>query len=79
MLPDTGPLDAKRLGEEIRRIVEESPFPNEETQPGGRLTVSVGVGCASSDMVDPGQLVEKADRALYRAKNDGRNRTVLLS
>ena len=79
MLPDTGPLDAKRLGEEIRRIVEESVFPNEETQPGGRLTVSVGVGCASSDMVDPGQLVEKADRALYRAKNDGRNRTVLLS
>ncbi len=40
-----------------------------------QVTASMGVS-VGSDLVDPDALVEAADRALYRAKSDGRDRLV---
>ncbi len=42
-----------------------------------RIQVSVGVACATAQMLDPAALYAAADRALYRAKAAGRNRVVL--
>jgi diguanylate cyclase (GGDEF)-like protein len=39
-----------------------------------RVTISIGVSAFPSDSIDPIELVEMADSALYRAKREGRNR-----
>ncbi len=73
IMPETGKDLALRVGEKLRKAFEEWPFPLEETQPGGRLTVSVGIATFPEDAPDARTLVDKADKALYRAKEDGRN------
>ena len=45
----------------------------EEILPGGRLTVSLGVASYPEDVAHAPELVGRADQALYRAKNLGRN------
>jgi len=56
--------------ERFRNIVEKYDFPGI-----GRVTVSIGyVGCGEN--VLPTSLVDQADRALYFAKENGRNRSV---
>ena len=63
------------VAERIRQRVETHPF-----DVGGervRVTVSVGVATFPSEGVDgPNALVREADRALYAAKEAGRNRVV---
>jgi len=65
---------AARMAERLRVEVEDRDFPNEEVLPGGNLTVSCGVAAYPDDAADHGGLVDYADRALYAAKNAGRNR-----
>lgn len=74
IMPETGRNLALLAGEKLRRAVEEHPFPLRETQPGGALTVSIGIATFPDDAEDGRKLVEAADRALYRAKEAGRNR-----
>lgn len=79
LLPNTPLTKAVVVAEHIRKLVEQTKFPNEESQPQGKLTVSVGVTSMSKASSDPMELVRIADQALYKAKAEGRNRTVLLS
>ena len=74
LLPDTDLEGAVVFAERLRKRVEEHDFAE-----GGdplRITVSVGVAAASvkGGVTEPESLTAKADEALYRAKNDGRNR-----
>ena len=67
------------LGERIRQKVEEYPFYKENVQPGGRITVSLGGSCFPSDADNFEELVYKADQALYKSKNSGRNRLTVFT
>ena len=63
-----------RVGEAIREQVEESHLKRTDTgEPLGALTVSIGFDC-----IRPGDtqnsVLDRADKALYRAKRQGRNR-----
>ncbi len=63
-----------RVGEKIRKRIEVAEFPNEEVQPSGCLTVSIGVTQLQPDVRNMEQMIQMADRALYSAKEQGRNR-----
>jgi diguanylate cyclase (GGDEF)-like protein len=76
VMPETGKELAARVGEKLRRVFEEYPFSREETQPQGRLTISMGVATFPDDAGTPRELMDRADQALYQAKRRGRNRMV---
>jgi len=62
-----------QVAEKIRRRVEAWPFEFGAGQPGGRLTISVGIAEFPGSATTFTDLVAAADRALYRAKQEGRN------
>ena len=63
--------------ERIRTCIEEECFSvMKKGQPTDihHVTISIGIATFPDDSVDPIELVEMADSALYRAKREGRNR-----
>jgi len=73
ILPESSLEVACGLGERIRQMIEEHPFPGEASQPLGKLTISLGVATYRDDGDDSSTLMEIADRRLYMAKDKGRN------
>jgi len=72
IMPETGGELAFASAERVRKAIEANDFQGGETQPGGRVTVSMGVSSYTEGMsVD--ELLKSADNALYRAKEEGRN------
>lgn len=67
---ETNEHNAFLLAERLRNAVKSHPFITNEVQ-----TISIGVSSFLSKDCDVSML-ERADRALYLAKNDGRNCTV---
>lgn len=75
VMPDTDAASAASIAERLRGMIEAVPF----VLPGGaqlHITASIGIAsfCAGTDT--PEQLLKSADKALYQAKNSGRNRVV---
>ena len=46
---------------------------------GNQLTVSIGVASSAKEKSDPEEVLQAADKALYRAKGNGRNRVETAS
>ena len=75
IMPDTSPVDAMNLCERIRVALATNVWPR---HPERTITVSIGIaGYASAGDVSPGAWLEHADRALYAAKQAGRNTIVV--
>ena len=70
----SGPV-ALEIGERVRAAVAELDLGHLRI---AKVTVSVGVAVAEHPDEPIGELVERADRALYRAKRAGRDRVVAL-
>jgi diguanylate cyclase (GGDEF)-like protein len=73
LLADADLHVGERVANKIRRSVETAPIPHREAQPGGALTVSLGVAELKSDTKKLEDLIRAADKALYKAKGTGRN------
>jgi diguanylate cyclase len=71
LLPDTPAAGAAATAERVRARVERAVL---ERELGIRGTVSIGVAFFSAADASHKQWIERADRALYAAKNAGRNR-----
>jgi diguanylate cyclase (GGDEF)-like protein len=91
VLPDTSMEEALRICEEIRRAVETTVFLAREwgfSMPplhlAGILSASIGIACYIPDAstatpveVEKGELLRRADAAMYRAKSLGKNQAVV--
>jgi len=75
ILPETELDSALVISERLRQIIEEHEFPGQEIVL--KVTVSLGVAQFNSDKdKNREDLIRKADRALYQAKQNGRNMVV---
>jgi len=71
---DPNETGATVVAEKIRAAVEGHPFSGRHSQPGGNLTVTLGLASYPADSEDALELVDLADRALYAGKQQGGNR-----
>lgn len=71
LLPDTGPEEALRLAERLREAVAHArvKYDGHETH----FTVSLGITALTAQDASLDEAIARADRALYRAKRQGRN------
>ncbi len=74
ILPQTDKGGAKIVAERIRSAVESHRFAGEVR----KITASVGVSSYPDDGEDVESLLGHSDKALYRAKNKGRNRICVV-
>jgi diguanylate cyclase (GGDEF)-like protein/PAS domain S-box-containing protein len=68
ILPNTNQAGSHVVAEQLRRAIEGAPWEDRQ------ITASIGVATMSEEISTPEQLVDQADRALYRSKEQGRNR-----
>ena len=77
LMPEAEERVGQTIAERLRRRISDYPF-----EIGGEeITVTVSVGIAELDPMadDPETLLQRADRGLYAAKRQGRNRVVALA
>jgi diguanylate cyclase (GGDEF)-like protein/PAS domain S-box-containing protein len=72
LLPETGLRGARLLTQRIRASIASRPVQVGDNSID--ITVSIGVAVMDTDTVDLVALLQKADEAMYKAKNGGRNR-----
>ncbi len=79
VLPGTTASEAALVAERLRRELQELGLPNVDAPTCPKLTISAGVASLRpGDGHTPDDLIQLADKALYRAKEEGRNRVVCL-
>ncbi|HDD35248.1 MAG TPA: GGDEF domain-containing protein [Candidatus Desulfofervidus auxilii] len=75
LVPETNAEGAIKLAERLRKMVEEYPFAIN-----GTINVTVSIGVSDAEGIETiNDLIQKADAALYQAKETGRNRVVKYS
>lgn len=75
ILPNTDEENACRAAERVRKAVAADPFIiDTDRKMGLKITVSAGVATYRGGSETAGELLKRADGALYRAKTSGRNR-----
>jgi len=84
VLHPTSPDEAHDIAQRVRRIIEDLRMRHERSSVAPVVTVSIGIGVCLPDSngsseMSPEQLIDLADKALYIAKNEGRNRVHMLT
>ena len=77
LMPNTNEIEASTLAERIREKYETTPIFLD----GERIRCTVSIGVCDSSYVgnDFNNMFEAADKALYTAKNAGRNKVIIFS
>jgi two-component system cell cycle response regulator len=78
IMPETEPKTALAVGERLRKIIESAPVSLPGRDEGVPVTISLGISSLTDDAASetPERLLKRADQALYKAKEGGRNRVV---
>jgi diguanylate cyclase (GGDEF)-like protein len=79
ILPQTEKKEAFLIAERIRTDIERYAFVNEEILPHKKLTASMGLSSFPEDGFSPSELILHSDKALYEAKQKGKNNTCCYS
>jgi len=75
LLPETGHAGATMVAEKLRESIADSAITTDQTLI--TITISVGVAYLDATCASLDQLLERADQALYSAKQTGRNRVCI--
>ncbi|WP_244992962.1 GGDEF domain-containing protein [Vreelandella piezotolerans] len=73
LLPGTGTAEAQTRAEKLLQAQRNQALSHLH-QPLGRITLSCGIATYPAHTMDPKRLLRLADTALYKAKNNGRDR-----
>ena len=76
--PDTHLKDAFSLAEKLRKSIGELAL-NHEGRSLGTITISTGIAVYPNHAQNTEQLISESDKALYQAKKQGRNCTVVVT
>ncbi|MDR3385894.1 MAG: diguanylate cyclase [Rudaea sp.] len=78
LLPRTGASLALRCAEQLHDAVAALAVPHRFARAGEHVSASIGVATLTAEMrFKPSEFIRRADRALYVAKAEGRDRVVL--
>lgn len=77
ILPDTTAMQAQDIINRIRKNIAKIPFTPSSTSKECNVTVSFGICDSSLTDISLEEILEKADKALYSAKTNGRNQVVV--
>lgn len=77
IMPQTEKKEAFLIAERLRLDIEKRHFAHEEILPQKKLTVSIGLSSYPENADSTSSLISSSDKALYQAKNKGKNNTCL--
>ena len=78
VLPDSNTETANIVAKRIRSKLKEMQIPHEGSKASKYVSISMGISSVRhSNSISPQELIEAADRALYKAKEQGRDRAVI--
>jgi diguanylate cyclase (GGDEF)-like protein len=77
LLPRISKEDAFTYADRLRKKISQHSFPFREAQPLGFVSISGGVASFPEDGGSIEAVIQKADKSLYQAKSEGRNRVLL--
>ena len=79
ILPNSDKIGAFLGAERLRETVEHTSFEGGESQPLGKVTLSLGIASYPEHGATTREILDRADKAMYVAKESGRNKTVIYS
>jgi len=81
VLPATGIRNAEKLAESLRVAIASRELPHEKSPVASHVTISAGITTVApgqAGSTDSEKIIQAADKALYQAKEAGRNRVCVL-
>jgi len=75
ILPLADEKETFMIAERLRENIKRHPFAQEEILPNKKLTVSLGISSFPKNGSFPSELIRFSDKALYEAKNKGKDNT----
>jgi two-component system cell cycle response regulator len=78
VMPETDLHVAGMVAERLRRSIANEPFTVNKGEKRIEVTLSIGLSTLENKSEPLSDVLKRADTALYRAKNEGRNRVVAL-
>ncbi|MEE8059827.1 MAG: diguanylate cyclase, partial [Pseudomonadales bacterium] len=77
VLPDTNLAGAQLAAERLQQKIKRAAIPHQYSEVDSVITISIGIATLiPSAENDPAFLIRNSDIALYKAKDEGRNRVV---
>lgn len=77
VMPETSLANAEKIAARVRQSIAETPIPLPDNAGSLPITVSIGVAETTPDTEGlPNKVFDRADAALYQAKQTGRNKVV---
>ncbi len=77
VMPETGLTNAATVAERVRQSIADAPIPLPDNAGSLQVTISIGVAETTPEVEgDPNKVFDRADAALFRAKETGRNKVL---